>query len=170
MTTNKFLTKNSGQTQLTTAISTSAGVGDASKIVATTTNGKIDPTLMPAGVGVSTFTVLASEALSAGDFVNIYNNAGTLNVRKADNSNSREANGFVLAAVSNAANATVYLNGQNTSVSALTPGTVYYLGTAGAVTTTPPANTATGSIIQVLGKTLSATNLPFEYDEPTYIV
>ena len=168
MSTNKFLTKVNGQTQLATGINTSVGAGDANKLISTDATGKIASTLLPAGLGVDTISVLASEALSAGDFVNLYNNSGTLNVRKADNSNSREANGFVLTAVSNAATGTVYLKGQNTSVTGLTPGTIYYLGTAGGTTTTAPS--ASNTIIQVLGKTLSATNLMFEYDEPTYII
>lgn len=164
---NQFLSVVSGIKTLVTAITTSAGVGDANKIVSTNSSGKLDTTLMPAGLGVDTVTATASEAISAGDFVNLYNNAGTLTVRKADNSNGRDAKGFALAAISNAATGTIYLSGQNTSVTSLTPGTVYYLGTSGGVTTTAPSTS--GTIIQVLGYTISASNLMFEYDEPTTI-
>lgn len=167
MSTNKFLTVLNGIKTLVTGITTSAGVGDANKLISTNSSGKIDTTLLPAGLGVDTVTATASESISAGDFVNLYNNTGTLTVRKADNSNGRDAKGFVLSAISNAATGTVYLSGQNTSVTALTPGTAYYLSTSGGVTTTAP--TASGTIIQLLGYTLAATNLLFEYDEPTTI-
>ena len=167
MGTNKFLTVSNGQKTLDTGISTSAGVGDANKLVATNSSGKLDTTLMPAGLGVDTVTATASEAISAGDFVNLYNNSGTLTARKADNSNSRDAKGFTLAAISNAATGTIYLSGQNTSVTALTPGTNYYLSTSGGVTATAPSTS--GTIIQLLGYTLSSTNLLFEYEEPTTI-
>lgn len=168
MSTNKFLTVINGIKNLTTGISSSAGVGDANKLVSTNGAGKLDTTLLPAGIGVATVTATASEAISAGDFVNLFNNAGTLTVRKADNSNGRDAKGFVLAAISNAATGTVYLSGQNTSVTALTPGTNYFLGTSGGVSTTAP--TTSGTIIQILGYTVSATNLMFEFDEPTTIL
>ena len=165
MPTNKFLTVINGTKTLDTGINTSAGAGDANKLIATNGSGKVDTTLLPAGIGVSTVTATASESISAGDFVNLYNNAGVLTVRKADNSNGRDAKGFVLSAISNAATGTVYLSGQNTSVTALTPGTVYFLGVSGGSTTTAP--TSSGTIIQLLGYTLSATNLMFEFDEPT---
>ena len=168
MPTNKFLTINNGTKTLDTGINTSAGAGDANKLISTNSSGKVDTTLLPAGIGVSTVTATASEAISAGDFVNLYNVTGTLTARKADNSNGRDAKGFVLAAISNAATGTIYLNGQNTSVTALTPGTNYFLGTSGGVTTTVP--TTSGTIIQILGYTVSATNLMFEFDEPTTIL
>lgn len=167
MSTNRFLTVINGIRTLVTGVSTSAGVTDANKLVATNSSGKLDSTLMPAGIGVSTITAVASEAISAGDFVNLYNNASTLTVRKADNSNGREANGFVLNAIANAASGTVILTGQNTSLSTLIIGNTYYLGTGGGVTTTAPS--AVNSIIQTLGKAISTTNLIFEYDEPTTI-
>ncbi|QLF85061.1 capsid fiber protein [Nostoc phage YongM] len=163
MSSNKFIGILNGIQTLFTAIAASAGVGDASKIIMTDATGKIDSTLMPSGIGAATKSVLASEALVAGDFVNIYNNAGTLNVRKADNSNGRAANGFVLSAFSSAANATVYLQGENTGRTGLTPGTIYFLATAGGVTTTAP--TASGTIIQQLGYSTGTTSINFEYND-----
>lgn len=49
----------------------SAGAGDAGKVVALDGSGRIDNTMMPVGIGADTATITASEALSAGDFVNI---------------------------------------------------------------------------------------------------
>lgn len=167
MSTNKFITIVSGLRTLVTAISSSAGVSDANKIIATDSSGRIDSTLMPTGIGPSTLSVVASEALVAGDFVNFHNNAGTLNMRKADSSNGREAHGFVLASVSSSATGTAYRTGVNTGRTSLTPGTIYYLSTAGGVTTTAP--TASGSIVQPLGVAESATAINFEYDQATSI-
>ena len=104
----------------------------------------------------------SSENLSAGDFVNLYNNTGVINARKADaTTNGKTAHGFVLSNVTSPANATVYLeSSQNNSVSGLTVGSDYYLSTTpGVVTTTPPS--ASGNIVQLLGTATSATNLPF---------
>ncbi|AND75563.1 hypothetical protein [Nostoc phage N1] len=163
MSSNKFIGILNGIQTLFTAIAASSGAGDASKIIMTDASGKIDSTLMPSGLGAATKSVVASEALVAGDFVNIYNNAGTLNVRKADNSNGRPANGFVLSAFASSASATVYLQGENTGRTGLTPGTVYFLGTAGGAATSAP--TASGTIIQQLGYSTGATSINFEYND-----
>jgi len=161
----KYLRNNAGRPAETTATVTSTGVAEAGDIVALSTDGRLDLSLMPTGVGASTVTVVASEALSAGDFVNVYNNAGTLNVRKADaTTNGKEAHGFVLAAVLSSANATVYLGGVNTGVSAKTPGTTYYLSTTpGASTATAPS--ATGNLVQKLGYATDATSIRLSLQE-----
>ena len=163
MSTNRFLTIASGVRRLVTAISSSAGARDASKIIATDSSGKIDISLMPTGVGAATQTIVASEALAAGDLVNIWNNAGTRSVRKADASNTRPAHGFVTASVSSAANATVFQQGELTGLTGLTPGQIRYLSgtTAGQSTATPPAATA---ILQEVGIAVSTTSILFEYD------
>lgn len=166
MATNKFLTFISNSKQLVTAIASSAGVGDANKIISTGSDGKIDLTLMPSGIGPSTETIPASENLAAGDFVNIWNDSGTRRVRKADASNGRSANGFVLAAVTSGSNATVYLQGVNSGLTSLTAGLQYYLaGTAGAATATAPST----GMIQPLGIAVSATAINFEFEPPITI-
>lgn len=168
MTTNKFLTYLAGVRTLVTAIATSAGVGDANKIVATGTDGRLHTSFMPVGIGASTEAIVASEALAAGDFVNIFNNTGTRNCRKADATNNRPAMGFVVASVASAGTATVYLQGLNTAVSGLTPGLIYYLATtAGGSTATAPSTV--GQIIQVVGVATSTSAINFEFDEPTVL-
>jgi hypothetical protein len=73
---------------------------DAGKIPALDGGGKFDSTMMPAGLGSDSKAVLASEAIAAGSLVDVYNNAGTLNVRKADaTASGKEANGFCNAAI-----------------------------------------------------------------------
>lgn len=147
------------------SVQASAGAGDAAKVVALDSAGRIDSTMMPVGVGADTATIVASEALSAGDFVNVWDDAGTIKVRKADATTAgKEADGFVLAAVSSAANATVYFEGQNNQRTGLTLGARYYLSTTpgGAATT---VLTSAGNVVQYLGRAVSTTTIVFEGDE-----
>jgi hypothetical protein len=147
------------------AKTTSAGAGDAGKIPALDGTGRLDPSMMPVGVAADVTVVPASEALSAGDYVNLWNDAGTMKARKADaTSAGKEADGFVIAAVANGANASVYHEGGNTALSSLTLGARYYLATTpGAGTTTPPDGA--GNVLQYLGRAVSTTKLVFEADE-----
>ncbi|MCO6057292.1 hypothetical protein NG726_11485 [Pseudomonas sp. MOB-449] len=158
-----FLARVAGRTKQILGIQVSTGAADAGKMAALDDNGRWDISMMPVGVGLSTTNATATEALAAGDFVNLYGNAGAFSVRKADNSNNRPADGFVLATVANAATATVYpLDSANTGRSGLSIGADYWLGTAGAVTNTPLDETSganTGKISQYLGKAKSATEL-----------
>lgn len=167
MSTNRFLGLVGGVRTWFTALAASTGAPDANKIVMTDSTGRLDTSLMPVGIGAATQTILASEALVAGDFVNIFNNSGTPNVRKADATNNRPANGFVLSAVNSAANATVYLGGMNNARSGLTPGVLYFLSTAGGVTTTAPSTV--GHLIQEIGVASNATTIQFDYDAPVTI-
>ncbi|MBW4540679.1 MAG: hypothetical protein KME43_16245 [Myxacorys chilensis ATA2-1-KO14] len=147
-----------------TAISQSAGVADANKIVSTDSTGKLHVSLMPTGVQVEAISVPTSEVLSAGDFVNLYDVSGTLTARKADASNGRAARGFVLAAVTSGM-ATVYQEGLNTAVSGLSNGVNVYLGAAGAATATAPSYVS-GQIYQELGYTTSTAAIFFQYSSP----
>ena len=158
----KVLRRVSGQTVQYTPVQTSAGAADAGKIPALGPDGKFDTSMYNPGSGVSTRPIVASEAIGAGKFVNEYSNAGTLNVRLADNSNNRPAHGFVLSAVAASGTAAVYdMDLTNSALTGLTIGSDYFLGTAGGVIT--PAldatTAATGSIDQKLGKALSGTEL-----------
>lgn len=138
----------------------STGATDAGKIPELDASGRLSSTMMPIGIvpDVKIFTAL--EALSAGDFVEIT----ATGVRKADRSNGRKADGFVIAAVASAASATVYRDTTNTGVSGLTVGARYYLGLAGAITAT--VTTTSGQLHQYLGIALAATELDVEIDRP----
>lgn len=163
----KFITIISGIKKLVSAITSSAGVADANKILATNSLGKLDTSFLPAGLDISIETIVAAEALAAGDFVNIYDDTGTRKVRKADASTAKPAHGYVLSAVSNAANASVYGSGINNQVTGLTPGSRIFLSatTTGKGTETPPSET-TGYINQVIGVAASTTSVRFEFDDP----
>jgi hypothetical protein len=150
-----------GETEAIQIPVVSGGASDAGKAVGTDSNGKIDMSFMPTGIGVDSVTVPATEALNAGDFVNLYDNAGTISARKADNTNNtKPANGFVKVAVASGANAVVYTEGDNDVLTGLAVGTKYFLGTTGGKTTTIP--TASGTIIQNLGVVKSPTTIRFE--------
>lgn len=166
MTTKKFLTVVSGTTTLTEAPSTSAGAGDANKLIATNSAGLLDTTFLPPGVELQTVLVPASENLTAGDFVQFFDDAGTVKVRKADASNNRPAQGYVLTGVTAPANATVYLSGRNTAVTGATVGKVYLSATAaGGFSSSPPATPGPNVIQQTLGTAISPTAIVFERDD-----
>lgn len=162
---NKYIKNNAGTLTEEAAIQSSAGAGDAGKIPALDAAGRLDNSMMPVGIGADTASILASENLAAGDFVNIYNNAGTANARKADATTSgKEVHGFVLSAVTSGNNATVYFEGSNTQVTGQTPGTVFLATTAGAATSTAPSGS--GNVVQKLGVATAATSINFERGEP----
>lgn len=200
MAANKYLKNNAGNAIEETSVDASAGAGDAGKIVALNASGVLDSTIvnsktssagagdsgkipaldsaglldssfMPVGVGADTAPITASEALTAGDFVNIHISSG-IKVRKADATTAgKEADGFVLASVSSSATATVYFRGSNTAVSSLTAGTEYVLSTtAGGVLAVASAPTGTGKVNQRLGKAASATVLNFQRGMPITLV
>mgnify|MGYP003434185314 FL=1 len=169
----KFLSRLSGVTRLISAIQTSSGASDGGKIPALDDSGKLDMSVMPNGTGSNTNIVQASEALSAGSFVNFFSDASTLKVRLADNSNGREANGYVLASVASAAMATVYpLDGVNSQLSGLTVVSYYWLGTAGGVISMPLDETAPANankVSQKLGRAKSATELITDDFDPVIL-
>lgn len=158
-----FLARVSGKTRQLFGLAVSAGVADAGKLVSTGSDGRLDPSLLPTGIGSNNTIAPSSEALGAGKFVNFHANAGALNVRLADNSNGRPADGYVKDAVAQGANATVYpLDSANTSLAGLTPGARYWLGAAGGVIAAPLDATDTANankVCQELGTAKSATEL-----------
>ena len=135
--------------------------GTPNAIVATDATGRIDISFMPIGVGAETVVAPTSDNLAAGDFVNIYLNAGVATLRKADaTTNSKPAHGFVSAITTSPAVATMYILGvTNSNVAGLTAGTRYFLDKTvpGGLTATAPS--ATGNIVQELGIATSATSV-----------
>lgn len=186
----KFIKQSAGVLTEESALTTTAGAADANRIPALNDNGVLDPSIvnasvsasankiaqldgsgrldasvMPVGFGADTGVILASENLAAGDLVNVWNNAGTANVRKADGSIAgREAHGFVLSATTASTNATVYFEGTNTQVSGLTPGVQFLSATAGLTTSTPLSGA--GQVSQVVGFAVSATEINFQSERP----
>lgn len=146
------------------AVNASAGAGDTGKIVQLDAAGRIDNTMMPIGIGADTASITTSEALSAGDFVNIHNSSGA-KVRKADATVAgKEAHGFVLSAFGSGVSATVYFEGTNTGVSGQTPGPVFLSTTAGGAAAAAPSGS--GNVVQRIGFATSATAINFQAGVP----
>lgn len=186
----RFLANIAGRIKMIVTIATSAGAADAEKVPSTNSSGVLDPTIinaattgadkvimtkpdgtldtsvMPPGIVADTQSITASEVLSAGNFVNVWNDAGVVKVRKADaTAEGKEAHGFVLAGAASGAAATVYFESKNTQLSGMTLGARQYLATTpGARTETAPS--AAGNVVQVLGVAYAATGLNFEPQEP----
>lgn len=146
-------------------VQTSAGAANAGDIPSLDDTGRLHASLMPVGIGADTALINASEALAAGDWVNIWSDGGDFKVRKADATVAgKSAHGFVLAAVASGADATVYFEGTNTQVTGQTPGNVYLQTTAGTGGATVPS--AAGNVVQQIGVAVSATAVNFERGVP----
>jgi hypothetical protein len=145
---------------------TSTGAPSAGKTPILDPTGRLDASTMPVGIAPETGSITASEALADGDFVNIWNNGGTPNVRKADASTTgKEAHGYVLAAVASSGTALVYFEGANTHLTGMTAGPRFLSSTTpGGTQGTAP--TGSGQIVQNLGIAYSATVLTFEPQQP----
>lgn len=157
-----FIKESNGTLQEVVATQT-GGAGSENKIPSLDANGLIDVTMMPVGIGADTASIVASENLAAGDFVSIWDDAGTIKVRKAiADGTGKTADGFVLDSVLTAANALVYFEGRNTQKSGLTGGAIYYLSAsvAGDITATAPSGS--GNEVQRIGRAYSATAVTTE--------
>lgn len=163
----KYIKNNAGTLTEQAATQTSAGAGDAGKIPALDAAGKLDTTMMPTGVAADVATVTTSEALAAGDLVNIWNSSGA-KVRKADASTSgKEAHGYVIAGVGSGAAATVYFEGTNAQVTGLTPGVQFLSTTPGLATNTAPSGS--GNVVQRVGFATAAAALNFQSNVPVVL-
>ncbi|HGM6050873.1 TPA: hypothetical protein ACKP5I_000956 [Stenotrophomonas maltophilia] len=149
----------------------SGGAVDAGKVAGLGLDGRFDESVMPAGIGADTKVFPGSEVLAAGDYVNIHDNGGTASVRKADASAAaagKMAHGFVRAGSAQGADATVYFEGPNSSLSGLVPGTTYVLShtTPGGVLPLAAGTTASGHILQVLGVATDVGEINAEIGAP----
>ena len=117
------------------------------------------------GVGIGERNMLASEALTAGDLVNFWSDAGTPKVRLACAlAKGKEANGFVSVACAQGAVATVSLGGVNTAATGLTTGPLWLSVTPGK-TQSAPASGA-GRVVQRVGFAPSSTEIMFSPQLP----
>lgn len=161
---NKYI-KNLNGTLTEQAATQVGGVGNENQIPALDSTGRLADSMMPVGVVPEVVSLPTSDNLTAGDFVNIYNNAGTATARKADATTAgKEAFGFVLAATTAPATALVYTEGTNTQVTGATPGLVFLSTTAGGFTSTAPSSA--GNSVQRVGVATSATTINFEPQQP----
>ena len=164
MAASKFLALVSGRIREVIATVASSGVADDGKIVALGTDGRLDASVLPVGIGAETKLIQATENLQAGNLVNIWSSGGLFRVRKADASIAgKEANGFVLSSVTTGQDAAVYLEGTITGLAGLTPGRYYLATSPGEISLTAP--TATGNVVQYIGEAISTTEVTFERND-----
>ncbi len=121
------------------------------------------------GSGAAPRVIQASEALDAGDYVNIHDGGnGTFKVRQASASTKvKPANGYVLTDVAEGADATVYFSGVNDKVAGQVPGDVFlqtFAGQGG-----PHSPEYAGNISQNIGCAISATAVSFQAARPITI-
>lgn len=159
----KFLRQNGGLLEEVNPLEQSAGAADSGRIPMTGADGKLHESFLPAGMGDVNRIVPAYENLAAGDYVNLFSDAGAVKARKADASTTgKGANGYVTAAALAGNNCTVYGEGVNAQLVGLTPGITYFLSdtTPGGVVNAPPVGA--GKVVQPLGVSLSVTELLFQ--------
>jgi hypothetical protein len=117
-------------------------------------------------VAAVTLSIMATEALAANAFVNIYNYAGTAAVRNAcAAARGYEAHGFVLKAVLSGSVAAISVSGLNPVSTVLTAGMTWLSTTAGVATNTPP--TADWAVVQPLG-IYTASGIEYQFSSPIY--
>ena len=121
--------------------------------------------MMPVGFGDDVALIQASENLASGEWVNVWNDAGSFRVRKADGTTEgKETHGFVLENVTSGQNARVFFEGTNNQVTGQTPGRVFLSTTPGDGTSTAPSGS--GNVVQIIGFATSATSVNFQYNQP----
>ena len=163
----KYIIQDGGRLKENSATAASTGATEAGKIVALDGTGKLDESLLPPGVGAEVKILPAYEALVAGEFVNIFDDTGTLKVRKAiADSIGKEAHGYVLDAFAETTDATVYIAGINNELSGLVGGPRMFLSAASAGDATGTAPSGSGQIVQCIGQRLSATEIAFQPEAP----
>lgn len=164
-----FINTTTGEFAERMGLVTSAGSGDTGKLVALDAAGRIDNSMMPVGIGTDTQVITTSEALAAGDLVNVWTSTGA-KARKADaTAVGKRVDGFVLASFSSGAAATVYFEGTIVGLTGLTAGAAQFLSTTpGTSSATPPS--ASGNVIQRVGVATSTTTLSFEAGPATALL
>lgn len=159
-----------GNLERRTPITTSAGAGDASKIAQTNGSGKFDVTLLPSEAlsGATIIDVVASEAISEDDLINLWNDSGTLKVRRADATNARKAFGIARATAASPGDTISVEIGDHdftdTGHGFTIAAQLFLSTTAGQFSATPPSTD--GQIVQQVGFAIDANTIRVELRQP----
>lgn len=102
-----------------------------------------------------------SDAVAAGDFVNVWDNGGLFFIRPAiANVEGKEAHGYVRTAGAAGAIVPIYTDGYNNLLVGMVPGSVFLSSTvAGKATKAVPQNV--GNVVQQLGTAVNETTVHF---------
>lgn len=106
------------------------------------------------------FSLPAHENLDAGNFVNIFTDAGAAKVRKASASLARSADGFVASSFPAGSLAVIKPLGEpHTHSSGLTPGREYWLGESGGISEFPPSANEIYAVAQTVGVAVNTSTI-----------
>lgn len=106
------------------------------------------------------FSLPAHENLDAGNFVNIFTDAGAAKVRKASASLARSADGFVASSFPVGSLAAIKPLGEpHTHSSGLTPGREYWLGESGGISEFPPSANEIYAVAQTVGVAVNTSTI-----------
>lgn len=106
------------------------------------------------------FSLPAHENLDAGNFVNIFTDAGAAKVRKASASLARSADGFVASSFPVGSLAVIKPLGEpHTHSSGLTPGREYWLGESGGISEFPPSANEIYAVAQTVGVAVNTSTI-----------
>lgn len=161
----KFLALLTGRVSEVQPIVTSAGAGDASKMIQTDSNGLIDPSLMPSGITPDQKSGTSNGSITAKDLCFV-ETAGTIARATAAAGTPQPTIGYALTSVATGQPIVIQLEGKISGLTGLTPGARYFLSdvTPGGLLIAP-GPTGAGKISQFVGTALSATELNFEPDQ-----
>jgi hypothetical protein len=120
--------------------------------------------MLPDGVGPDTSSILASEEVKDGAWVNVWSDAGVFSVRNADATLGKEVNGYVRKGGLAKALLTVYSSGRNIAVTGQVPGPVYLQKVPGIGGPISPKGK--GVISQRIGTAISETCVIFSPQPP----
>lgn len=165
----QFVTVESGVKKLKTSISTTTGSSDSGKIISTNSDGVLDSSMLPKGIGLDVYSAITSVTLTPYQMVTIYNNAGVSTVKLAQaNAVGTEAIGYVKDTYAIGDTALVYIEGEF-DTSGATVNTDYFLSdtVAGEITSTAPSSSST--FIQRIGRCYDIGKVRFEQDDVIYI-
>lgn len=160
----------SGKVTEVQPVTTSAGAGDATKLVQLDSNGLLDASVMPSGIVADQFAGTSNGTITANDLCYV-ETAGTIaRASAAAPATAPGQLGWARSSVATGQPITIMLEGRILGLSGLTPGARYYLSDSvpGGLTATPV--TGSGKVHQYVGSALSATVLNFEPDDPITLV
>lgn len=164
----KFLNITSGRTKQEDAINSSAGAGDAGKLIKLDAAGLLDSTFIPEFEDKHVDVVL-DENVGIGDVVQAFDDGGTLKVRKASAASGaplKPMHGWMEEAGVAAETKKVHFgNGPMVRTAhGFTPGNTLWLSTtAGLLTATPPSGT--GQIVQLVGRAIDVNTIMVNMQE-----
>lgn len=166
----KFLSWISGRVAEVQPVTTSAGAGDATKMVQLDANGLLDQSLMPSGLTPDQQTALANGTITAKDLVYM-EAAGTITRATAAAGTPQQCMGWAVASATTGNPVTMQLEGRITGLTGLTTGSRYYLSdvTPGGLLISP-GPVGSGKLAQYIGTALSTTVLNFEPDDGVLLV